>query len=122
MSIGHFEPSCCVSFECVLEDNGHVHSWPSTQLGLLPARGLGPRCHLHATVREAGRGSDLMGTLLVVIGLGWALLGVFNLVAGWQQLDRQGFGDTAKGFAVIFNMIILIVPGLGLAGLGQILR
>lgn len=63
-----------------------------------------------------------MGMLLVIVGLGWALLGVFNLTEGIQQLDKQGFGDTAKGFALVFNMAILILPGLGLAGIGQSLR
>jgi len=63
-----------------------------------------------------------MGTVLLVIGLGWALLGVLNLVGGLGELEKQGFGDTAKGFALIFNMTLLILPGLVLAGIGQGLR
>ena len=63
-----------------------------------------------------------MGVVLIVIGIGWAALGVMNLVSGLQRLDEQGFGDAGKGFALIFNMAFLIVPGLMLAGLGVIVR
>ena len=56
--------------------------------------------------------------ILIVVGLGWGFLGVFNLFSGLLRLSEHGYGDTAKAFAVIFNMFVLILPGLGIAGIG----
>lgn len=56
--------------------------------------------------------------VLIIVGLGWGLLGVFNLFSGLTRLSEHGYGDTAKAFALMFNMFVLILPGLGLAGIG----
>ena len=63
-----------------------------------------------------------MGMTLIVVGLGWAVLGALNLFAGLNNLQNAGYGSTAQSFALIFNMVLFILPGLGLAGVGTMLH
>jgi hypothetical protein len=63
-----------------------------------------------------------MGMTLIVIGIGWALLGVLNLVTGVSKLQSAGYSDAWLGFAVIFNMFAFVLPGLGLAGIGSLVK
>lgn len=63
-----------------------------------------------------------MGMTLIAIGIGWALLGMLNLVTGTSKLQSAGYSDAWLGFAVIFNMFLFVLPGLGLAGIGSLVR
>ena len=55
---------------------------------------------------------------MVVVGLIWALLGVANIVKGFEN----GSGETMKAVSLVVNMLFFVLPGLVCAGLGQILR
>lgn len=62
-----------------------------------------------------------MGTLLKVIGGGWALLGVllqFGVCANVQGSDETRGGAVA--FGLVFAMLVFILPGLVLAGIGAL--
>jgi uncharacterized membrane protein len=56
-----------------------------------------------------------MGELLLIVGLGWAILGVANLLmANWGTMS-----STLGVVAIMFNVLLFILPGLILAGIGQ---
>lgn len=58
-----------------------------------------------------------MKYLLYVIGGGWALLGFGNIVGGpWTEPGSE----TILVFSLIFNTVLFIIPGLGLAALGSL--
>lgn len=57
-----------------------------------------------------------MGRVLQIVGLGLALLGLFGVVSNFV---RPSYGS---GGNVAIQLIFMIVPGLGLAGLGSMLR
>jgi hypothetical protein len=50
-----------------------------------------------------------MGWLLVIVGFGWALLGVANLAMGALAVGP---------FGLIFNMVLFILPGLVCGAIG----
>lgn len=54
-----------------------------------------------------------MGNLLKWVGAIWALLGAANIF-----LTDSNVSDTTRGFGLIFNMLLFIIPGLILAGIG----
>jgi len=60
-----------------------------------------------------------MGTLLLVLGLVWAFLGAANIVAAFANTSLTAGWQT---FGIIFNMVVFILPGLAVAGLGELLR
>ena len=61
-----------------------------------------------------------MGVLLLIVGLGWAFLGVGNF---WSLASQQPPpNSTLLGFSMIFQGGIFVIPGLFLAGMGQSLR
>ena len=47
---------------------------------------------------------------------------MLNLISGTSKLQSGGYGDAWLGFAVIFNMCLFVLPGLGLAGIGSLVR
>jgi hypothetical protein len=60
-----------------------------------------------------------MGIALLVIGGIWALLGLAN-VAG--MLSNTDVGTGIQAFGLVFNMVLFILPGLVVAGIGEMLR
>ena len=59
-----------------------------------------------------------MGTLLQVIGFGWALLGLGNLVGMFGKGPSEGLAT----FGLLLNVVLFILPGLGLGALGTMLK
>ncbi len=59
-----------------------------------------------------------MGILLIVIGLFWAVIGFGNIVSGFSK----GLSETMGLFSLIFNFVLFILPGLGVAGIGALIR
>lgn len=57
-----------------------------------------------------------MAVLMMIIGYGWALLGVFNIV---MYDNFQTASDGALGFLLMFNVLLFILPGLVVGSLGQ---
>lgn len=62
------------------------------------------------------------GILLIILGLGWAGLGILNLASGLAALQASKASEAWQGFALLFNMALLILPGSALAGLGFLVR
>lgn len=61
-----------------------------------------------------------MPTLLMAVGGIWAGLGVLNLLLMFFKLDA-GDGGVAT-FGLMFNFVLFILPGLGVAGIGAMLQ
>ncbi len=59
-----------------------------------------------------------MRILLLIVGLGWALIGIGNI---WGMRGHE-MSEQARNLGVIFNMLSFVLPGLIVAGLGQILH
>lgn len=59
-----------------------------------------------------------MAIAMIVIGFGWALLGLGNIVAMFAKE-----GSTAiQAFGLLVNMVLFILPGLLIGGVGEMLR
>jgi hypothetical protein len=59
---------------------------------------------------------NVMGGVLMVVGFGWALLGASNIFGmPWGEGESEGI----LMFGLIFNMIIFVLPGLGVGALGK---
>jgi hypothetical protein len=58
-----------------------------------------------------------MDTLLIIVGIIWAVIGVGNILGlPWSQYDsNQGLIT----FGLIFNMVLFVLPGLVVAGIGK---
>ena len=58
-----------------------------------------------------------MSVLLKIVGTVWALIGILGL----YQLFSGSIpsSPTSSAFSVMFNGLLFILPGLGLAGLGE---
>lgn len=56
-----------------------------------------------------------MGFLLLVLGVGWALIGVFQIVSGWQT-------EASITGPLLYYSLLFILPGLAVAGIGYVLR
>jgi hypothetical protein len=52
-----------------------------------------------------------MGLLLLVLGVGWALIGVFQIVSGWQT-------EASIAVDLVYYGLLFIFPGLAVAGIG----
>lgn len=63
-----------------------------------------------------------MGIFLLITGLGWGMLGFANCFAVFAKPENQQGHETLLVVALMFNTILFVFPGLGLAGLGEILR
>lgn len=61
-----------------------------------------------------------LGTLLIVVGLVWAGIGLLNLVTMlWAEFEP---GSTLGTMGLMFNMLLFVLPGLGVAGIGSALK
>jgi len=60
-----------------------------------------------------------MGLLLMVIGYGWAVIGLGNIV---MYDNFQTASDAAVGFLFMFNVLLFILPGLVVGAMGQNMR
>lgn len=58
-----------------------------------------------------------MGLILIVIGFGWAALGVANLVGVFSP-GSDAAASGLQAFGLIFNMALFILPGLAVGGIG----
>ena len=56
-----------------------------------------------------------MGFLLLVLGVGWVLIGVSQIVSGWQT-------EASITGALLYYSLLFILPGLAVAGIGYVLR
>lgn len=56
-----------------------------------------------------------MRYVLMVVGYGWALLGLGNLVG----MFGQGVSDGVATFGLLVNVLLFILPGLAIGGIGQ---
>jgi hypothetical protein len=57
-----------------------------------------------------------MGTLLMFVGLIWAVIGVANLVfMPWATPNQE----TLLGVGLLFNVLLFVLPGLVVAGIGK---
>lgn len=60
-----------------------------------------------------------MGIVLIVIGIGWALLGAGNILTMLSRTQEVGGVET---FGFLLNMILFVLPGLIVGGIGEMLR
>ena len=51
----------------------------------------------------------------MVVGFGWALLGAANI----EQMPWGGESSGVLTFGLIFNMVLFVLPGLGVGALGK---
>jgi uncharacterized membrane protein len=66
------------------------------------------------------RGRTIMGILLIVVGVIWALIGAANLIGmPWTTLQAA---SGLLAFGLIFNMVLFVIPGLVLAGIGRMIE
>ena len=65
-----------------------------------------------------------MGIFLIVVGLVWAALGFGNIVLGLGNigLGTSGFSSVEATALLMNNMVFFVLPGLGVAGLGEMIR
>lgn len=59
-----------------------------------------------------------MGILLMIVGYGWAALGVANIF----MMDWANISEAAGGFGLMFNGLLFILPGLVVGGIGSMIR
>jgi len=60
-----------------------------------------------------------MANLLKIIGIIWAVIGAGNVVLMFGKLGSGH--ETLGAIGLIFNFVLFILPGLGLAGIGAAL-
>lgn len=56
-----------------------------------------------------------MGELLILFGIGWAIIGVVNIYLSHYLASGHSSGPW-------FNIVVFVIPGLGLAALGELGR
>jgi hypothetical protein len=56
-----------------------------------------------------------MGLLLLILGVGWALIGVYQIVSGWQA-------DVSIAVDLVYYGLLFLLPGVAVAGIGYVLR
>jgi hypothetical protein len=64
-------------------------------------------------------GPTILGTILLVVGSFWAIIGFANCGGMFSQPD---IGSGVATFGLIFNTVLFVLPGLICAGVGQHLR
>ena len=64
---------------------------------------------------EAEEQKRHMGLLLLVLGVGWVLIGVYQIVGGWRA-------DASITGALVYYGLLFVLPGLAVAGIGYALR
>jgi hypothetical protein len=60
-----------------------------------------------------------LGIVLLIVGLGWACLGLWNFVL--MDWTRGPDGSVVAALGIIGNMLLYVLPGLVVAGLGALL-
>ena len=55
-----------------------------------------------------------MSRLLVILGVGWALIGVYKIVSGWQT-------EASIAVDLVYYGLLFVLPGLAVAGIGSAL-
>jgi hypothetical protein len=58
-----------------------------------------------------------MGTLLKIVGAGWAVLGVANIFMS-PSISGSNPNSSMGGLVLLFNFVVFVLPGLGICGLG----
>jgi hypothetical protein len=61
-----------------------------------------------------------MSKLLKVIGIIWAAIGALNVIGMFVSIGTGH--ETLAAFGLIFNFVLFVMPGLGLAGVGALLN
>lgn len=61
---------------------------------------------------------QIIAVTLIVVGGGWALLGVGNVL--YNAVTMQNASDTMLGMMVIMSGAVYVFPGLVLAGIGAL--
>ena len=56
-----------------------------------------------------------LGRPLLILGVGWALIGVYQIVSGWQT-------EASITVDLVYYGLLFILPGLVVAGIGYSLR
>jgi len=59
---------------------------------------------------------------LMVVGGLWALVGLGNMIVGFGNIVDSGGGEGWATANLMINMLLFIIPGLIVAGIGQMLR
>lgn len=59
-----------------------------------------------------------MGTLIMIVGYGWALLGAGNILL--MPMETMSEGWLTAG--LMFNVLLFVLPGLAVGALGQNMR
>jgi len=72
--------------------------------------------------REAAGTAGCLSVGLMVVGGGWALLGLGNVVAGFSNIAESGGGEGWMTANLLVNMLAFILPGLVLLGIGAGLK
>ena len=63
-----------------------------------------------------------MGIVLVIVGLGWALIGVSHLIRLSALTGANAPSDGMAAFGQLLDVVVFIVPGLILAVIGVVVR
>lgn len=61
-----------------------------------------------------------MGTLLAIVGFGWAALGLANLIGMFTKIGANQTGIATLGLMI--NVLLFVLPGLIVGGIGLMLR
>lgn len=67
----------------------------------------------------------MIGIVLMVVGFGWAILGLVNVIWGIGNLTSLGgpaLGAAGGVIALMINMVIFILPGLVVGGIGTMIH
>ena len=65
------------------------------------------------------KGGNVMGVLLMVVGLGWAAIGIGNFFSASSSGHLPG---AWAGVSLMVQMVFFVIPGLLLAGIGSGIR
>ena len=63
-----------------------------------------------------------MGIVLIVGGLGWALVGGAHLIGMTVLTGGTAPSDGMAAFGLLLDVAVFIIPGLIIAGIGKVLR
>jgi hypothetical protein len=68
-----------------------------------------------------------VGTILQVVGFGWAIIGASQLIYGLVSSGLGGQTDQEAAviggvLGILINVLFFILPGLGIGGLGTMMK